>query len=504
MQPRRHDLAALTRGVLDPRSNYCFGEGGAGTFSDGKLYTRAKDRARRRGGAARIWSRFGAPTRDPDRVAPARRLQPAAEGADRAARRISSAPASTTASRPRSSACASRAAACARVRLRGGDELAADAVVLAVGHSARAVYEWAARAASPSSARRSRSACASSTRSRSSTDPIRRRRRPPAAAARVLRAARRAARRARRLQLLHVPGRLDCPRGDRGGRRRRQRHEPVAARLAVRQRRASSSPSSRADFGPGGDGPLAGIAFQRAIEQRAFRAGGGGFRAPAQRLADFLQGGRSGRRARRLELSARASRRPTCATVLPPFVARGAARRACARSRRASPASWTRRAQLVGAETRTSAPVRIVRDAVTLQSPSLARPLSGGRGRRATRAASSAPRSTARASRIGSSPPARDGERCRSALGLLQVAQHLPQPRALLGRDGREAHAAGVAAVVGLAGPGDAPLDPQRGRLVLQIVDDQEQAEGDLLRPRSAAGRCRGRRPLRTNRASSR
>jgi uncharacterized FAD-dependent dehydrogenase len=46
VQPRRHDLARLTqRGELDDSSNYCFGEGGAGTFSDGKLYTRVKDRA---------------------------------------------------------------------------------------------------------------------------------------------------------------------------------------------------------------------------------------------------------------------------------------------------------------------------------------------------------------------------------------------------------------------------------------------------------------------------
>jgi uncharacterized FAD-dependent dehydrogenase len=52
VQPRRHDLAALTqRGALDPRSNYCFGEGGAGTFSDGKLYTRVKDRRGVRSGA---------------------------------------------------------------------------------------------------------------------------------------------------------------------------------------------------------------------------------------------------------------------------------------------------------------------------------------------------------------------------------------------------------------------------------------------------------------------
>ena len=44
VQPRRHGLAAITRGRLVPDSNYCFGEGGAGTFSDGKLYTRSKDR----------------------------------------------------------------------------------------------------------------------------------------------------------------------------------------------------------------------------------------------------------------------------------------------------------------------------------------------------------------------------------------------------------------------------------------------------------------------------
>lgn len=45
VRDRRRDLAELTRhGQLDPESNYCFGEGGAGTFSDGKLYTRSKKR----------------------------------------------------------------------------------------------------------------------------------------------------------------------------------------------------------------------------------------------------------------------------------------------------------------------------------------------------------------------------------------------------------------------------------------------------------------------------
>lgn len=45
VQLRRRDLAAINKDhVVDPDSNYCFGEGGAGTYSDGKLYTRSKKR----------------------------------------------------------------------------------------------------------------------------------------------------------------------------------------------------------------------------------------------------------------------------------------------------------------------------------------------------------------------------------------------------------------------------------------------------------------------------
>ncbi|MEZ4469153.1 MAG: hypothetical protein R3F43_33130 [bacterium] len=46
---RRPALARSTASVLDPDNNYCFGEGGAGTFSDGKLYTRPRG-----GGPSRI------------------------------------------------------------------------------------------------------------------------------------------------------------------------------------------------------------------------------------------------------------------------------------------------------------------------------------------------------------------------------------------------------------------------------------------------------------------
>lgn len=45
VRSRRRDLATLNKEqIVNPDSNYCFGEGGAGTYSDGKLYTRSKKR----------------------------------------------------------------------------------------------------------------------------------------------------------------------------------------------------------------------------------------------------------------------------------------------------------------------------------------------------------------------------------------------------------------------------------------------------------------------------
>jgi uncharacterized protein len=45
VRSRRRDLAAINKDhIVNPESNYCFGEGGAGTYSDGKLYSRSKKR----------------------------------------------------------------------------------------------------------------------------------------------------------------------------------------------------------------------------------------------------------------------------------------------------------------------------------------------------------------------------------------------------------------------------------------------------------------------------
>lgn len=61
VRARRRDLAKLNKeGIVNPESNYCFGEGGAGTYSDGKLYTRSN----KRGDIDRIldlFVHFGAP-----------------------------------------------------------------------------------------------------------------------------------------------------------------------------------------------------------------------------------------------------------------------------------------------------------------------------------------------------------------------------------------------------------------------------------------------------------
>ena len=55
VRARRRDLAVLNKeGIINPESNYCFGEGGAGTYSDGKLYTRSN----KRGDISRILNLF--------------------------------------------------------------------------------------------------------------------------------------------------------------------------------------------------------------------------------------------------------------------------------------------------------------------------------------------------------------------------------------------------------------------------------------------------------------
>ncbi len=107
-----------------------------------------------------------------------------------------------------------------------------------------------------------------------------------------------------------------------------------------------------------GPGPLAGVRLQRRWEQRAFESGGGGYLAPAQNLLDFLR--LPGKRA------VKASYRPgICETeldsVLPSFIIE-TLREGIADFGRKLRGFVTAEATLIGIESRTSSPVRVLRD----------------------------------------------------------------------------------------------------------------------------------------------
>ena len=110
------------------------------------------------------------------------------------------------------------------------------------------------------------------------------------------------------------------------------------------------------DFG--GDSPLAGLIFRRQWEERAFVCGGGNYHAPAQRLVDFLKdtiSGMVGPTSFRPDVRA-ASLRET----LPGFVAE-ALKKGFRLFEQKMPGFASTEAHLIGVETRTSSPVRISR-----------------------------------------------------------------------------------------------------------------------------------------------
>jgi len=365
VQPRRLDLATLTRGQLNAESNYCFGEGGAGTYSDGKLYTRSKDRQ----GIATVLAdlvRFGAPADvevDSRPHVGSNRL-PKVLSAMRAhleslgvVYRFDTACVGLRQGRGRVRA----------VRLAGGDEIGADAVILACGHSARSTYEWALR----DGVAMERKAIAVGVRLEHPQSCIDRLqygaaaghpRLPPAFYELTAAGQGRGA-----YSFCMCPGGWIVPAAT-------ELDGVVVNGMSLSKRDSQFANSgfvvgvSERDFGADGDGPLAGVSFQRRIEQAAFAAGGGRFRAPAQRLRDFLAG-------RPSTSVGESSYRPGLAAgdvgaVLPEFVSE-AMRTGLRQITGRMPGFLHPDALLIAAETRTSAPVRLLRDPLSLQSISV-------------------------------------------------------------------------------------------------------------------------------------
>jgi uncharacterized FAD-dependent dehydrogenase len=368
VQPRRHDLAKLVRrGELDPASNYCFGEGGAGTFSDGKLYTRTKDRAAVRevldilvdNGAdpdIRVDSRPHVGSNQLPRILQGLRAR--LEGLGVVYRWSDPLVDLVVAGD-----------AVRGARLASGDALPCDRLILAVGHSARAIMELCVArgvALEPKPfAVGVRVEHPQPLIDEIQYGPAFRHPRLPAAFYHVT-ATVRAADEDRGVWSFCMcpggwivnsstePGRLAT-----NGMSLKRRDSPYANAALI----VTVTPRDLARYG---GGPLAGVALQRDLEERAFALGGGGFVAPAQRLVDLVA-----RRGTAAPL--RSSYRPgvagaDLAAALPPFVVE-ALRRAAPVFERTMRGFVSAEAQLVGVETRTSSPVRLARDA-GLQSPS--------------------------------------------------------------------------------------------------------------------------------------
>ena len=116
------------------------------------------------------------------------------------------------------------------------------------------------------------------------------------------------------------------------------------------------------DFAPYGEGVLAGVAFQRHWESLAFQAGGGGYRAPAQRVGDMLAG-RGSTELGEVVPSYTPGVTPTDMAACLPDYAITAIREALPQFGRQIRGFDMADAVMTGVETRTSSPIRISRGA---------------------------------------------------------------------------------------------------------------------------------------------
>ncbi len=363
LEERVRDVQAFwSRGILDPESNVQFGEGGAGTFSDGKLTTRVRDA--NIGYVLEKLVEFGAPEEILCLAKPhigTDRLRGVVNGI----RRHLEGRGAVFRFRQKLTGLVAGGARLAGVVINDRHEEPCDALVLAPGHSARDTYEMLLQAG------------------------VMLERKPFAVGVRV----------EHPQELINTiqyglashpqlppadyglawndphTGRsvysfCMCP----GGVVVAGTSEPGGVVINGMSRYLRNSPYANSalvvtvgagDFA--GDSPLAGVEFQRLYERKAFDAGGGDYRAPAQNLMDFLDGKES------LAVSStyRPGVRKTDLSLVLPAFATAALRDGIRCFDRKMRGFMTAEATLIGVETRTSAPVRIVRGE-NLQSVSLA------------------------------------------------------------------------------------------------------------------------------------
>ncbi|MFL6591873.1 MAG: NAD(P)/FAD-dependent oxidoreductase [Luteimonas sp.] len=365
VRERTRDTWGLWRGrVLEPESNVQFGEGGAGTFSDGKLYSQISDRHHHGRKVLAEFVAAGAPEEilyvsKPHigtfrLVAMVERMRATIEslgGEIRFGQRVDDLVVETDGHGTR------------RVRgvtLAGGEQLRADHVVLALGHSARDTFQMLhARGVfvepKPFSL---------GFRIEHPQSLIDQARFGPQAGHRLLGAA--------DYRLVHhcrngrsVYSFCMCP----GGTVVAATSEPGRvvtngmSQYSRNERNANAAivcGVTPADFAPYGDGPLAGIALQRQWESQAFTLGGGDYEAPAQLVGDFIANRASTGLGSVLPSYRPGVRLGDLDTALPRYAV-DAVREALPAFDRQLRGFAMADAVLTGVETRTSSPVRITR-----------------------------------------------------------------------------------------------------------------------------------------------
>ena len=397
--PRRQDVAALMRGgALDPESNMNFGEGGAGAYTDGKLGTRIHHPAVRK--VVELFARFGNAGADPRRGKAPRRLGRAPRRDLRDARGARAGRLHVRVERARGRSRARRRTLPGAAARGRADASSSDRLVLAPGNSARELFElfaargWPIEAKAFAAGFRAEHPQALIDRIQYGTE--RRHPKLPPADYRLADNPKIDGRGARRLLVLHVPGRGRRAHADGARDAVHERDVELASLVAARERRDRRRGVARGLRGGGVHGPARRPRVAARWEREAYRLGGGGYRAPAQRLAgvprreagrapgaDVVPAGRHGRS----DLSA----------LYPPRV-QEALRAGLAAFGRRMRGFVTEEALLLGVETRTSSPCRLVRGErlpVARRCAACTRPARGP----GTRAGSSLRRSTGCGSR---------------------------------------------------------------------------------------------------------
>jgi uncharacterized FAD-dependent dehydrogenase len=365
VRSRRRDLATMNKeGIVNPESNYCFGEGGAGTYSDGKLYTRSN----KRGDINRILNllvQFGAPpsilydahphigtNKLPHIITTIRKLIEDCGGMFLFNKKVIDFNIENDHIK--------------KIQTADGDWFEGEAVILATGHSARDIFfmmqkkqlliefkpfALGVRVEHPQSI----------------IDNIqyhcnqRANDLPPASYSLVQQVSGKGV-----FSFCMCPGGIIAPAATNPGEivvngwSPSKRNNPFAnsgivVTVDIKDLTAFSTHKA-----------LAGLYFQQSIEQKSFAAGGGQLIAPAQRMTDFVNGKIS-------------SSLPTCSyipgihsaplnEILPPFIFDNL-QKAFIEFGKKMKGYYTHEAVLVATESRTSSPVRIPRDINSLQHP---------------------------------------------------------------------------------------------------------------------------------------